>query len=642
MRFSVWSGCIIAALSIGSLPDNDSLSAAEKSNAAEPSQPLKLLLKEMPKPRYNTPVPSLVTGRVVVQSPGKTSGVSGVSVSDGYSVVKTDSRGTYSLKPDPRAVFINVTRPAGYDVQGNWYQPLAQEVNFELQPSNEDENEFVFIHVTDTHVSSNPRSLQRLSRFVREVNGLTPPPRFVVNSGDLLNLHKALLGTPGQGHAAFRNYVGIMNHLSIPHYNVAGDHTDSCYRLDEFPRGDPRCAKPLYWEYLGPNFFSFEYGKIHFVSVDYGYHLGQRKLKVNGRLLDYPTLQVQPMHIKWLQQDLQQRSPGTFGVTTSEHDLVEYCPGFHQIAEQHDVRLQLVGDDHIVTHKTSPVPYRTGGALAGCWWNPKANQLCPDLSPQGYLIYHVSGEQMDCFYKGLGQRIAIVSHRYGAPLTGQEKIQAHLVQPRSGESLEFSVNGEDWQPMQEIGKPFYRTLYSATVDTRGLPEGVMTFQVRSTATDEVRKRTLVVMNGGSPSPATKGAELTFTVGSKITNAKTQRTPRGTVSVVWNGEVVGQIQPQAPQTYSFPIPGSNLKAANLLEFQFSEEDDGMSLNSPLLTVQGNRVYDPRDAAIKEIRTGHWGQGAADWGGFLVGTSAQLEESPFQRKQNEFCFVLTQTK
>ena len=257
MRFSVWSGCIIAALSIGSLPDNDSLSAAEKSNAAEPSQPLKLLLKEMPKPRYNTPVPSLVTGRVVVQSPGKTSGVSGVSVSDSYSVVKTDSRGTYSLKPDPRAVFINVTRPAGYDVQGNWYQPLAQEVNFELQPSSEDENEFVFIHVTDTHVSSNPRSLQGLSRFVREVNGLTPPPRFVVNSGDLLNLHKALLGTPGQGHAAFRNYVGIMNHLSIPHYNVAGDHTDSCYRLDEFPRGDPRCAKPLYWEYLGPNFFSF-------------------------------------------------------------------------------------------------------------------------------------------------------------------------------------------------------------------------------------------------------------------------------------------------------------------------------------------------------------------------------------------------
>nr|WP_044237946.1 hypothetical protein [Gimesia maris] len=106
--------------------------------------------------------------------------------------------------------------------------------------------------------------------------------------------------------------------------------------------------------------------------------------------------------------------------------------------------------------------------------------------------------------------------------------------------------------------------------------------------------------------------------------------------------MGQIQPQTPQTYSFPIPGSNLKAANLLEFQVSEEDDGMSLNSPLLTVQGNRVYDPRDAAIREIRTGHWGQGAADWGGFLVGTSAQLEESPFQRKQNEFCFVLTETK
>ncbi len=35
--------------------------------------------------------------------------------------------------------------------------------------------------------------------------------------------------------------------------------------------------------------------------------------------------------------------------------------------------------------------YRSGGALAGCWWNPKAEQLCPDLSPQGYLIYRVMG-----------------------------------------------------------------------------------------------------------------------------------------------------------------------------------------------------------------------------------------------------------
>ena len=131
-----------------------------------------------------------------------------------------------------------------------------------------------------------------LSRFVREVNDLEPQPRFVVNSGDLLNLHKALVNSPESGHADFRNYVGIMNHLTMPHYNVAGDHTDSSYRLEQYPRGDHRCGKPLYWEYLGPNFFSFEYGSVHFVSVDFGYHLGQKQIPVKGKLLEYPTNQI--------------------------------------------------------------------------------------------------------------------------------------------------------------------------------------------------------------------------------------------------------------------------------------------------------------------------------------------------------------
>ena len=143
-------------------------------------------------------------------------GAEGVSVTDGFSVVKTDARGACTLRPDPRAVFVYITRPSGYDVQGDWYKPLAAEVDFALKPAAHDENEYVFVHVTDTHVSQNARSVAGLSRFVEEVNSLTPKPRFVVNSGDLLNLHKALLSSPAAGHADFRNYVGIMNPLTMP------------------------------------------------------------------------------------------------------------------------------------------------------------------------------------------------------------------------------------------------------------------------------------------------------------------------------------------------------------------------------------------------------------------------------------------
>ena len=638
MRLALCRSCIVSVFLVALSPN------MTKAEAADGSQPkvLKLLIKETPRPNYGAPVPKLITGRVKLRSDEGASGVKGVSVTDGYSVVKTDAHGVYKLTPHQSAVFIHITRPSGYEVQGKWYKPLAPKIDFELKQTTDDENEYIFVHVTDTHVSTSPRSVEGLSKFVQEVNVLSPKPRFIVNSGDLLNLSKSLLSSPASGHASFRNYVGIMNHLTMPYYNVAGDHTDSSYRLKEFPRGDHRCAKPLYWEYLGPHFFSFEYGKIHFMSVDYGYHLGQKQNLVNGRKLEYPTLQVQPVHTKWMQEDMSHRSPGTFVVTTSEADLAKHCPGFFEMAQQNDVRLQLVGDDHVVANKRRPVPYRTGGALAGCWWNPKAQQLCPDLSPQGYLIYHVKGEQMDYFYKGLGQRIAIVSHRMGAAWTGPINLQAHLVQPQPNETLEFSLNGTDWKPMRQIGQPFSRTLFAANIDSTSLPEGQLDFKVRSTATSEVRSRKFVIANGSSPSTFKEDALLSFSVGKSNTNAKNRKAPTGKVEVLFNGKVVGQLSPKSPKDYSFPINASNLGIANTLSFRFAESGDAMSLSSPILKFQGKMLRDPRDTAIRKVRTAHWGESAANWGSFLTGNPDRLDETPFQRQQSRFCFVLNQSQ
>ncbi len=537
---------------------------------AEPaavSEVLKLLPRETPKPRYGAAVPKRITGRVERRSSGSTTGAAGVSVTDGYSVVKTDREGRFSIVPDPNAVFLYLTRPSGHDVVGDWYKPLSTEVDFAIKPAAADENEFTFIHVTDTHVSRNRRSLVGLSRFVREANALSPRPRFVVNSGDLLDLNKALLSKPESGHADFRNYVGIMNHLQMPHYNVAGDHTDSSYRLEEFPRGDHRCAKALYWEYLGPHFFSFEYGKIHFVSVDFGYHLGQRKILVNGKNLDYPTNRVQPMHVKWLQQDMGHRSRGTFVVTTSEADLANHCPGFLEMARKHDVRLQLVGDIHVLAYKKRPVPYRAGGALAGCWWNPRTNKLCPDLMPQGYVVYRVRGESLEYFYKGLGQRVAIISHRVGAAWRGRVEIRAHLVQPRPGERLEFSTNGRDWQKMQEIGRPFYRAVFAATVDTKTVPDGLLNLSVRSTNDGEVRTRVVVVANGRDAAPVQAAGSLELTIGAPSNGWTEARAPVGKVEVLFNGTVVGTLEPGARKAYTFPVPADRLYRANTLSFRF---------------------------------------------------------------------------
>ncbi len=615
-------------------PTINVLRAAE--NVKLQSEILDLILKESPKPKYGVPVPEKITGRVLMKSKGVVSGIPGVSVMDGYSVVKTNKQGFYLLTPHPDAVFVNITRPSGFDVKGDWYQPLAEKINFQLKPSQDDENEYIFVHVTDTHISEDPVSLAGLSRFVQEVNKINPKPRFVLNSGDLLNLSKTLASSPESGRASFRNYVGIMNHLSMPHYNVAGDHTDSSYLIKEFPRGDHRCGKPLYWEFLGPHFFSFEYGKIHFVSVDYGYHLGQKQRKGP----QYPTYMVQPMHTKWLNEDMSSRSKGTYVVTSSEYDLIKHCPDFLTMAKQHDIRLQLVGDHHIVAHKSRPVPYRIGGALSGCWWNPKANQLCPDLSPQGYVIYRVNGEKMEQFYKGLGQRIAFQSDRIGAPWKGEVILKAHLVQPQPNEKLEYSFNGMDWMAMKEIARPFIRVLFSAKIDSTQLAEGHLKISIRSTRTKEVQSRNFVVVNGGISPRAKTEAILSFKVG-KRTHFMKPEILTGKVAVLFNGEIIGELTVELARKYEFRINPSQLGKANILSFHFTNETDTFCLNSPVLKIQGKEVRDPRDTAIRKVKTAHWGTKAVDWGGFIIGNAEPPDETPFYRKQNQFCFVLDQT-
>ena len=620
------------------------MTCGEKTLAEPPPVPdvLKLLPRETPKPRYGVPVPKRISGRVARKSDGGSAGMANVSVTDGYSVVKTDRQGRFSIVPDPNAVFLYLTRPSGHDVVGDWYKPLSAEVDFVVQPVEADENDFTFIHVTDTHVSRNRRSLVGLSRFVREANALSPAPRFVVNSGDLLDLNKALLSKPASGHADFRNYVGIMNHLKMPHYNVAGDHTDSSYRLEQFPRGDHRCGKALYWEYLGPHFFSFEYGKIHFVSVDFGYHLGQRKIRVNGKNLDYPTNRVQPIHVKWLRQDMGHRSRGTFVVTAAEADLENHCPEFLAMARQHDVRMQLVGDIHVLAHKKRSVPYRAGGALAGCWWNPRTNQLCPDLMPQGYLVYRVRGEKLEQFYKGLGQRVAIVSHRVGAAWQGQVEIRAHLVQPQKGERLEYSINGEDWLKMRETSRPFYRAMFAATVDTTSVPDGLLNLKVRNLNDGEIRSQVVVVANGRDAAPIRSGGTLEFTVGAPSNGWTKAQPPSGKVDVLLNGKTLGSLAPGARKPYTFPVPQSCLHLANTLSFRFSMRGDGMTVTAPVLKCDKTTLRDTRDMALRQVKAAHWGDAAADWGGFIVGEAEPPDESPFHRRQNVFCFVFDNNK
>jgi len=46
------------------------------------------------------------------------------------------------------------------------------------------------------------------------------------------------------------------------------------------------------------------------------------------------------------------------------------------------------------------------------------------------------------------------------------------------------------------------------------------------------------------------------------------------------------------------------------------------------------------AIRQVKAAHWGEAAADWGGYIVGNVQPPDETPFDRRQNLFCFILNE--
>ncbi len=84
---------ILCCLAIGlSSPSAISLSVGHGVEPPESDSEILDLLKDTPKPDYGATVATEISERVVVHAAGRVSGAEGVSVTDGYSVTKTDAQ----------------------------------------------------------------------------------------------------------------------------------------------------------------------------------------------------------------------------------------------------------------------------------------------------------------------------------------------------------------------------------------------------------------------------------------------------------------------------------------------------------------------------------------------------------------------
>ncbi len=230
-------------------------------------------------------------------------GMKDVSVSNLITVVKTNNEGFYEITTSNETKFIFISLPSGYSAKNWWLTPTGDSsVDFPLTISTIKAS-FTFIHASDTHISE--KSIVRIQKL-REIVEANKPD-FLLITGDLVK--DALRVSEKEATGYFELYKKEIQKFSVPVWNVPGNH--EIFGIERHQslvgKDHPLYGKKMYQHYLGPNYYSFNYGGIHFVGLDD---------------VDFEDLwyfgHVDSIQFNWLKQDLE-NVPTTTPIISFNH-----------------------------------------------------------------------------------------------------------------------------------------------------------------------------------------------------------------------------------------------------------------------------------------------------------------------------------
>ncbi len=195
-------------------------------------------------------------------------GVGGVAVSDQRDVTTTSADGRYALRSAAGAGLVSVSLPDGYRAAGRTWQLLPAGVvsataDFALTPG-ASPREFTFIHASDTHIAE--ASVARTRRLKAIADSVKPA--FVLVSGDLVR--DALRVGEAEARGYYELYVRETAGFNAPVWSVPGNHEN--FGVERSKSGvstsHPLYGKGMFRSYLGPTYFGFTYGGVHFLGLD--------------------------------------------------------------------------------------------------------------------------------------------------------------------------------------------------------------------------------------------------------------------------------------------------------------------------------------------------------------------------------------
>ncbi len=196
------------------------------------------------------------------------SGLKGIVVSDQVTVVQTDANGFYQISNSKGFGYVFISMPAGYKAIRYFYS----KINLTLGNAQADfplvkvpgPTQFKFIHASDTHVSD--QSLDRMSKFKVVIDSIKPD--FIIVTGDLVK--DALRVPESEASTLYELYKNEILKFQVPVWNAPGNHEIFGIEreLSHVSKDNPLYGRKMYRHYLGPDYYSFNFGGIHFIALN--------------------------------------------------------------------------------------------------------------------------------------------------------------------------------------------------------------------------------------------------------------------------------------------------------------------------------------------------------------------------------------
>lgn len=352
--------------------------------------------------------------------------VANVVVSDGTEVTVTDDKGIYELKSAKKWGYVFISVPSGYEVAAEgvfpqFYQTLkgaadvVEQKDFKLTKVDGQDRYKLFL-LGDMHLANRTNDAAQFTQFTTDLNAYmaqhSGQKMYALTLGDMtwdLYWYKNNYALPQYRETINRQ----VKNLQI--YHTMGNHDNDFMTTSDYD------AAVKYVDCIGPTFYSFNIGQVHYVvmdNIDCSAYDGTDSRNYVKKLSNE--------QLKWLAKDLAYVDKSTPLIVAMHAQI--YKPtstGFafdHDSANTEALLAALDGYEvHFVTGHTHKVynitpdddvvkgrdihEHNSGAICASWWWSGKQTpgvHVSIDGAPGGYAIWDIDGTDFAWLYKSTG------------------------------------------------------------------------------------------------------------------------------------------------------------------------------------------------------------------------------------------------